>query len=116
MLRGRLFFGIIVDVVWILWVIAPRIGGTAVKKKLGHLLHPGMGLYFLVMAIFCLSTAFAGHTSLAAFEAVVTAVAFTFYMTRKQYRHRQLQKTSYSQALHPKFRFQPHLKGKMSKE
>ena len=90
MLRGRWFFGIIAIVVWILWVIVPRIGGTAVNKKLGHLLHPGMGLYFLVMALFCLSTAFAGHTGLAAFEALVTAIAFTFYMTRKQYRHRQL--------------------------
>ena len=78
-------------VVWILWVIVPRIGGTAVNKKLGQLLHPGMGLYFLVMALFCLGAALANLPGLAAAEAVVTAAAFVFYMARKQYRHRLLQ-------------------------
>ena len=78
-------------VIWILWVIAPRIGGTTVKKKLGQLLHPGMGLYFLVMAVFCLGAVLADLPGLALFESIVTAAAVTFYLMRKQYRHRLLQ-------------------------
>ena len=61
------------------------------NKKLGQLLHPGMGLYFLVMAVFCLSAVLADLPGLALFEGIVTASAFTFYMFRKQYRHRLLQ-------------------------
>ena len=61
------------------------------KKKLGQLLHPGMGLYFLVMAVFCLGAVLADLPGLALFEGVLTAGAFIFYMMRKQYRHRLLQ-------------------------
>ena len=50
-----------------------------------------MGLYFLVMAVFCLGAVLADLPGLALFEGVLTAGAFIFYMMRKQYRHRLLQ-------------------------
>ena len=61
------------------------------KKKLGQLLHPGMGLYFLVMALFCLSAIVSNQQGLALFEISVTCATFVFYMMRKQRRHRDLQ-------------------------
>ena len=61
------------------------------KKKLGQLLHPGMGLYFLVMALFCLSATLANQQGLALFEICITCATFVFYMMRKQRRHRELQ-------------------------
>ena len=61
------------------------------NKKLGQLLHPGMGLYFLLMAVFCLGAMVAGQTSLAVIETILTATVFVFYMIRKQKRHAQLQ-------------------------
>ena len=60
------------------------------NKKLGQLLHPGMGLYFLVMAVFCLGAVLADLPGLALFEGIITAGALTLYMVRKQYRHRLL--------------------------
>ena len=61
------------------------------NKKLGQLLHPGMGFFFSVMALFCVFTAVAGHSGLALFESVLTAATVTYYVMRKQYRRRMLQ-------------------------
>ena len=61
------------------------------NKKLGQLLHPGMGFFFSVMALFCVFTAVAGHNGLAVFESVLTAATVAYYVMRKQYRRRMLQ-------------------------
>ena len=61
------------------------------NKKLGQLLHPGMGFFFSVMALFCVFTAVAGHSGLALFESVLTAATVTYYVMRKQSRRRMLQ-------------------------
>ena len=61
------------------------------NKKLEQLLHPGMGLFFLVMALFCIFTATTGHKGLAVVESVFTAGTIIYYVMRKQYRHRMLQ-------------------------
>ena len=61
------------------------------NKKLGQLLHPGMGLFFLVMALFCIFTATTGHKGLTVVESVLTAGTIIYYVMHKQYRHRMLQ-------------------------
>ena len=61
------------------------------NKKLGQLIHPGMGIYFTVMVLFCLSALVLDYVALAIGEAIITLVVFTFYMLRKAHRHRQLQ-------------------------
>ena len=65
--------------------------GKPVNKKLGQLIHPGMGIYFTVMVLFCLSALVLDYVALAIGEAIITLVVFTFYMLRKAHRHRQLQ-------------------------
>ena len=61
------------------------------NKKLGQLLHPGMGFFFSVMALFCVFTAVTGHKGLAIFESLLTAATVTYYVMRKQHRRRMLQ-------------------------
>ena len=60
--------------------------------KLGRLLRPGMGVYFVVMAVFCGATLLAGHYWLAAAESAVTLVVFAVYMVGRNHRDHQLRK------------------------
>ena len=62
-----------------------------VNKKLGQLIHPGMGIYFTVMTLFCLCALILDYVALAVGEIILTTVFFTFYMLRKRHRHHQLQ-------------------------
>ena len=57
------------------------------NKKLGRLLHPGMGIYFVVMLGFCLAALLRNHLLLAAVEGIVTLVMYVFYMLRRKHRH-----------------------------
>ena len=57
------------------------------NKKLGRLLHPGMGAYFVVMLGFCLAALLRNHLLLAAVEGIVTLVMYVFYMLRRKHRH-----------------------------
>ena len=61
------------------------------NKKLGHLIHPGMGIYFAVMAFFSLCALVMEYTVLALAEIIVTVVLFVFYTLRRYRRHHQLQ-------------------------
>ena len=61
-------------------------------NKLGRLLRPGMGIYFVVMACFCGATLLAGHYWLAAAESAVTLLVFAGYMLSRKQRDRQLLK------------------------
>ncbi|MBR4290874.1 MAG: DHH family phosphoesterase [Oscillospiraceae bacterium] len=60
------------------------------SKKLGRLMNPGMGLYFWVMAGFCLAAALLGQFLLAAVEAVVIFLLFISYLIFRKARHNQL--------------------------
>ena len=60
------------------------------KKKLNRLLRPGMGIYFVIMAGFCLAALLMDQTVLAAMEAGVTAIAYTGYLLVRKLRHREL--------------------------
>ena len=60
------------------------------SKKLNRLLNPGMGLYFWVMASFCLATALLGQFFLAAVEALVVLLLFLSYLIYRKVRQRQL--------------------------
>ncbi|MBP3672992.1 MAG: DHH family phosphoesterase [Oscillospiraceae bacterium] len=61
------------------------------NKKLGRLLHPGMGVYFLVMLGFCLIALLCNHLLLAAGYGAVTLVMYVSYVLRRKHRHNQLQ-------------------------
>ncbi|MBO5129234.1 MAG: DHH family phosphoesterase [Oscillospiraceae bacterium] len=61
------------------------------NKKLGRLLHPGMGIFFLIMLGFCLATLVLGDYLLAAVEGIVTLTMYLFYMMKRSHRHQQLQ-------------------------
>ena len=60
------------------------------SRKLNRLLNPGMGLYFWVMASFCLATALLGQFLLAAVEAVIILLLFLSYLLFRKVRHQQL--------------------------
>ena len=62
------------------------------NNKLGRLVRPGMGVYFVVMACFCGATLLAGHYWLAAAESAVTLLVFTGYMVSRKHRDRQILK------------------------
>ena len=62
------------------------------NNKLGRLLRPGMGVYFMVMASFCAATLLAGNYWLAAAQSVVTLMVFTGYMLSRKYRDKKLLK------------------------
>lgn len=62
------------------------------KRRLGRLFRPSMGLYFLVMASFCAVTLLEEHYWLAAAETGVTLLVFMGYMLDRVHRDRQLQK------------------------
>ena len=61
------------------------------KHKLGRLLRPGMGVYFLVMAAFCAAALLAEHYWLAAVETTVTLVVFALYAMSRSRRNRMIQ-------------------------
>jgi len=62
------------------------------NKNLARLLRPGVGVYFVLMALFCAVALVAGQYWLAAAESAVTLLAFTVYMVNRNYRDRQIQK------------------------
>ena len=61
------------------------------NKKLGRMLQPGMGLYFVVLACFCVAAVLMQYYILAIVEAVITAALFVFYLIRKSRRNREVQ-------------------------
>ena len=60
------------------------------NKKLGRLLRPGMGGYFVVLAVFCAATLLAGQYWLAAAEASLTLVVFMLYVANRNRRDQQI--------------------------
>jgi len=62
-----------------------------VKKNLGKLLQPGMGVYFVVMAAFCAAALLEKHYWLAAAETSVTLFVFTMYIMGRSRREKQIQ-------------------------
>lgn len=66
-------------------------GGKQVKRKLGRLLRPGMGMYFFVMAAFCAAALLEEHYWLAAAETGVTLLVFMLYVMNRARRDRQIQ-------------------------
>ena len=61
------------------------------KKNLGKLLQPGMGVYFVVMAAFCAAALLEKHYWLAAAETSVTLFVFTMYIMGRSRREKQIQ-------------------------
>lgn len=61
------------------------------NKKLGRLIQPGMGAYFLFMAAFCAAALILDYYWLAAAEGVITLILFLVYSVRKKHRRRELQ-------------------------
>ena len=61
------------------------------KRKLGRLLRPGMGVYFAVMAVFCAAALLAEEYWLAAAETSVTLLVFMLYVMSRGRRNRQIQ-------------------------
>ena len=61
-----------------------------VKGKLGKLFRPGMGMYFCVMAAFCLAALLEGQYWMAAAEAAVTLLVFLIYIMSRSSRSRRI--------------------------
>ncbi len=61
------------------------------KKKLGRLLQPSFGMYFVLMAGFVLAAALMQYFVLAAVEAVLTMALYAVYMVMKNKRHKEIQ-------------------------
>ena len=62
-----------------------------VNRKLGRLLRPGMGMYFLIMAAFCAAALLEEQYWLAAAETSVTLLVFMLYIMSRNRRDRKLQ-------------------------
>ena len=62
------------------------------NHRLGRLLRPGVGVYFIIMAVFCAATLMVGQYWLAAVEAAVTLAAFGVYVMSRKRRERQIQR------------------------
>jgi len=62
-----------------------------VRKRLGKLLHPGMGVYFFIMAAFCAAALLAEQYWLAALETTVTILIFMLYVAGRRQRELQIQ-------------------------
>ena len=62
------------------------------NNRLGRLLRPGMGVYFVVMALFCAAALLAGHYWLAAAESAVTLMVFGAYMVNRNRRDRKIRR------------------------
>lgn len=63
-----------------------------VNKKIGRLIQPGVGVYFLVMVVFCIAALAIGQFVLAAVECVVIILMAVTYVLRRKQRRLQLQK------------------------
>lgn len=61
------------------------------NKKLGRLLQPGMGVYFVVMLVFAGASLLFGQTALAIGEATVTVALLVIYQMRRASRKRELE-------------------------
>lgn len=61
------------------------------NRKLGRLIQPGMGLYFVVMLAFAAVTMVLGHDEVALAEAAVTGVIFALHQLQKAHRRRELE-------------------------
>ncbi len=61
------------------------------NRKLGRLIQPGMGLYFMVMLAFALSAILMGQPVYAAVETAITGMLFIFYQFNKVHRRRELE-------------------------
>ena len=61
------------------------------NRKLGRLLRPGMGMYFFVMAAFCVAALLEEQYWLAAAETSVTLLVFMLYVMSRNRRDRQIQ-------------------------
>ena len=64
----------------------------ALNKRLGRLLRPGMGMYFVVMALFCAAALVLQQYWLAAAESVATLLMFAVYAFSRNRRDRRLKK------------------------
>ena len=62
------------------------------RTKLNRLLRPGMGMYFVVMAMFCAAALLGGHYWLAAAESAITLLVFAVYMVSRNHRDQQIRK------------------------
>ena len=62
------------------------------NKKLGRLLHPGLGMYFMIMAAFCLAALLMNQMVLAAVEGFVTFCLYLSYTIMRKNRHLELQR------------------------
>ena len=60
------------------------------NKKLTRLLHPGMGVYFAVMLLFCLAALVLNHLILAAIEGGITLLMLASHLIRRKLKHREL--------------------------
>ena len=60
------------------------------SKKLTRLIHPGMGVYFVMMLAFCLAALLLDQLVLAAVEGLVTLLLFISYMLLRKKRHDDL--------------------------
>ncbi len=60
------------------------------NKRLTRLFHPGMGVYFAVMLLFCMAALVLNHLVLAIIESAITLVMFAGYMIRRKLQHRAL--------------------------
>ena len=67
-------------------------GGKRVNRKLGRMLRPGMGMYFVVMALFCAAALLTQQFWLAAAESAVTLLVFMLYVLNRRNRDREIQK------------------------
>ena len=61
------------------------------NKKLGRLLNPGVWVYFVIMLIFAVITAYFEHFALAAIELVITTLLLVGYLLYRSYRQKELQ-------------------------
>lgn len=61
------------------------------NKKLGRLLRPALGVYFIIMLLYALAAFLLNEYILAIAEIAVTALVFTIYLVYRKHRNRELQ-------------------------
>ena len=61
------------------------------NRKLGRLLQPSFGMYFVLMAGFVLAAALMHYYVLAAVEAVLTMALYVVYVVMREKRHKEIQ-------------------------
>ena len=86
-----IIFAIITGTMKLLWLIMPfHKEADAVNKRLGRLLRPGMGLYFAIMGLFCVTALVRGHYLLGGVESAITLGVFGLYLQSRKRRDRDL--------------------------